>query len=112
MLTERLKELRKTKGVPQHEIAAALGISRSTYTKYETGEIGVTTEMLQGIADYYGVSTDYLLERTDVLSPNSEDVLTKTEFALNGEIRELTEIEKQDVLAYIRFRKAQKANNE
>ena len=108
MLTERLKELRKEKGIAQHQLAAALGISRSTYTKYESGEIGVTTDMLQALANYYGVSTDYLLERTDVLSPNSEAVLSKTEFALNGEIRELTEVEKRDVLAYIRFRKAQR----
>ena len=103
----RLKELRKRR-FTQMEIASRLGVSRSTYTKYETGAIQLSEEILQKLADLYQVSVDYILGRTNVLSPDPSQALSETEFALNGELRDLTDAEKRDVLAYVRFRKLQK----
>jgi transcriptional regulator with XRE-family HTH domain len=42
-----------------------LGMSQTGYSKYETGENDIPTSILIKLADFYNVSTDYLLNRTD-----------------------------------------------
>lgn len=59
-----LKSLRKSKGfATMQEFCTAIGISFSTYQNYETGKRIPTAEMLVKLADFYNVSTDYLLGR-------------------------------------------------
>ncbi|HJB12716.1 MAG TPA: helix-turn-helix domain-containing protein [Candidatus Oscillibacter excrementigallinarum] len=62
---ERLKELRKEKGVTQREIAEFLGIKTRPYQNYESGDRRPDYEKLVALADYFDVTTDYLLGRTD-----------------------------------------------
>jgi len=57
--------LRKEKEKTQKEVANALGISQSTYCDYENNNIEPTASILVKIADYFGVSSDYLLGRQD-----------------------------------------------
>ena len=57
----RLKELREIKGVTQQEIAKAIGCSTNNYSRYERGEREPDVYYLIKIADYYGVSVDYLI---------------------------------------------------
>lgn len=59
-----VKGLREDHDLKQAEIAAALGISQQHYSKYETGEHEMPIRILVAIADYYKVSTDYVLGRT------------------------------------------------
>ena len=66
---ERLKEVRMKAGVTQHEIAEALNINRTTYNKYENGASKPSPETLSRIADYFRVSVDYLLGRSDDPEP-------------------------------------------
>lgn len=61
----RLKELRKEKNVTQLQLAIALNMSQNTISRYETGERQAGYNELIKIADYFNVSIDYLLERTD-----------------------------------------------
>ena len=61
---ERLRNLRKEKGVTQREIAEFLGIKTRPYQNYESGDRRPDYEKLVALADYFGVSTDYLLGRT------------------------------------------------
>ena len=61
----RLKELRKEKNLKQSEVAEELGLGRSTYANYEQGKRFPGKENLITIADYFGVSIDYLLGETD-----------------------------------------------
>ena len=61
----RLKELRKSKGVSQLKRALDLNTSQNTISRYETGEREPGIHELIMIADYFNVSLDYLLERTD-----------------------------------------------
>ena len=61
----RLKELRKENNITQLKLAMDLSISQNTISRYETGERQADYETLIAIADYFGVSLDYLLERTD-----------------------------------------------
>lgn len=64
----RIRNLREDKDLTQREIAGILGMSQTGYSKYETGENDIPTAILIKLADYYNVSTDYLLGRTNVKS--------------------------------------------
>ena len=64
-LTERLKPLRKAKKMTQVEMAEFLGITDRHYQKIEYGQINVPATTLIALADYFHVTTDYLLGRTD-----------------------------------------------
>ena len=62
----RLKQLRETTGLSQAKFAKAIGgISQPLIARYETGDIFPSYPVLIKIADYFNVSTDYLLGRTD-----------------------------------------------
>ena len=62
---KRLKALREAKGLKQREMAEAMGLKLRQYQRYEYGEIGVPLEALNFFADYFGVTTDYLLGRSE-----------------------------------------------
>lgn len=64
----RLKEIRKKRGITQLKLAMDLNISQNTISRYETGEREADYATLIRLADYFNVSTDYLLERTN--NPN------------------------------------------
>ncbi len=64
----RLKEIRKSKGISQLKLAMALNTNQNTISRYETGEREPGINELIKIADYFNVSVDYLLERTN--NPN------------------------------------------
>lgn len=61
----RLKELRKEKGYKQIEMAELLGLTEVHYQRIEYGWIDVSATKLEFLADYFEVSTDYLLGRSD-----------------------------------------------
>lgn len=62
---KHLRDIREDRDIRQKDIAAVLNISQNTYSQYETGVISLTAEVLVKIADYYDVSIDYLLDRTN-----------------------------------------------
>lgn len=62
----RIKDLRKEKGYTQAHLAKMLGVARSTVSMWESSPQEPDNETLGKIADVFGVSTDYLLGRTDV----------------------------------------------
>ena len=61
----RLRELRKRRGISQLKLAMDLHINQNSISRYETGEREADYKPLIAIADYFHVSLDYLLERTD-----------------------------------------------
>ena len=61
----RLKKLRKAKNISQLKLALDLNMSQNTISRYETSEREPGLNELIKIADYFNVSIDYLLERTD-----------------------------------------------
>ncbi|MBQ3432625.1 MAG: helix-turn-helix transcriptional regulator [Clostridia bacterium] len=61
----RLKQLREQKNISQQKLAIALTMNQNTISRYETGEREADYSTLIKIADYFDVSIDYLLERTD-----------------------------------------------
>nr|WP_326186435.1 helix-turn-helix transcriptional regulator [uncultured Oscillibacter sp.] len=63
--SERIRELRQEKGIKQREMADILGIKLRSYQNYEGGDRRPDYEGLVALADYFGVTTDYLLGRSD-----------------------------------------------
>ena len=61
----RIRDLREDRDLTQKQIAEMLGMSQTGYSKYETGENDIPTAILIKLANFYGTSIDYLLERTD-----------------------------------------------
>ena len=61
----RLKKLRKGRGLSQIRLAIELNTTQNTISRYETGEREPGIEELIRIADFFDVSVDYLLERTN-----------------------------------------------
>ena len=61
----RLKELRKKKGISQLRLATELNTTQNTISRYETGEREPGIDELIKIADYFHVSVDYLIGRTE-----------------------------------------------
>lgn len=66
ILAERLKALREGRRIYQKEMAELLGLSIRGYQCYEADESEPKLVTLAAIADYFGVSIDYLVGRTDV----------------------------------------------
>lgn len=63
MLKDRLKELRENRKLTKKDTAEKIGISERAYLTYEYGEREPKLDTLQKLADFYGVTTDYLLGR-------------------------------------------------
>lgn len=61
----KLKELRKSRNISQLKLAMDLNMNQNTISRYETGEREAGYAELIALADYFNVSVDYLLERTD-----------------------------------------------
>lgn len=65
LFCKKIIELRKQSGISQEAAAEAIGISSSALSSYESGMRKPKYEKVEKIADYYGVSVDYLLGETD-----------------------------------------------
>lgn len=84
-----LKQLREARGITQTELAKQLGVVRSTICFYESEQHSPTPEMLIKLADFFGVTVDYLLGRDEPyaalsapgvqMKPAAESELTATE---------------------------------
>lgn len=76
---EILKQLREEKGYSMALVAKELDISVGAYQKYENNSRDVSTHTLNALADFYGVSTDYLLGRSDEKPDPIEQIMEAEE---------------------------------
>ena len=65
----RIRDMREDKDLTQAQVGAAVGVSQRTYAYYESGQRMLPPQVLCALADFYQVSVDYLLERTDQKTP-------------------------------------------
>lgn len=106
MFKIRLKELRESKGMTQRDFAIDFGVSKGTVGMWESGaREPKTLSEFNRIADYFGVSSDYLLGRTDnkkksILSP--EDGLSAEEQPLMNLVRKLTPDQHKFLVAWLK----------
>lgn len=108
MFKERLRLCRENKGLSQTHMAELLKMTRQAYNHYETGNRVPTQDTLIEIANFFNVSVDYLLGRSD--EPNSltlDEQLEGIDFALWGEVKEMTDAQKRDVINFAKFVKSQ-----
>ena len=66
---ERIRNLRIDNGYTQQQVADYLNVRQNTYSQYEIGVLRYPVDVIMKLADFYGVSVDYLLGRTDVKKP-------------------------------------------
>lgn len=102
-----LKEARTNAGYTQGQVGEIMGVTQSTYSYWESGRTKIDSVSLKKLAALFGVTTDYLLGRDDP-TPPVDAQLSDIDYALSGEIRELSDDEKKDILDYVRFKRAQK----
>ena len=108
LLSQKLKELRLNKGLTQIEFAKTFNIANGTVGNWETGKREPDYEMLSRIADFYGVTIDYLLGRDQKEKPakmekSLPDILYRYD--------ELSEDQQREVLAFMEFKLAQQTKN-
>lgn len=104
MFSERLKRLRMEKGITQKELADRLHISRSTIAGYESLGKEPDGEKLCALADFFGVSVDYLLGVTDsreLTSPAPAVAQRPVEAAIAGELSSLSDRQLDRLFGYI-----------
>ena len=99
-IADRLKDLRSKKGVNQDQAAEACNMSRVALARYETGTRVPRAENAARLADYYGVTVDYLLGRDDSVpientpadDPLTEQIMAKARKMNADELRQLLRI--------------------
>ena len=62
---KRIRDLREDSDLTQTQVARLLGMSQTGYSKYETGENDIPTDVLIRLSKFYNTSIDYLLGQTD-----------------------------------------------
>lgn len=65
----RLRDLREDRDLTQKQVADFLAVKQNTYSQYENGQRQLPLDLLIRLARYYTVSTDYILELTNVPTP-------------------------------------------
>lgn len=82
--TEIIRDLREDKDLKQSEVAELIGTTQQQYSKYENGNTEIPARVIVKLADFYGVSTDYLLniqpkvnQNQVFLSPKEKTLLTR-----------------------------------
>ena len=117
MPANRLKELRKSHGYTMDELATLYNnkfggkLNKSTISRYENGLQEPLITVVKNFAQLFNVSLDYLIDETPeepTLDEQLDEQLDGVEFALWGEVKDLTDDEKQDILDFIKFKKSQR----
>lgn len=71
---QRIKELRKEKRITQTDLANGVHVTQQTVTAWESGRAVPNASTLDALADYFNVSSDYILGRTNTKNPESKDL--------------------------------------
>ena len=65
IMENRIRDLREDRDLTQQNVADAIGITQRKYSYIETGTQQLTAEILVKLANFYGVSVDYILRQTN-----------------------------------------------
>lgn len=96
---QRLRELRKAKGLSMKELGKMFGLAESTISLYESGKRQPDTEIIKRFANFFGVSVDYLLG----VSQEEEPEYTEDEKELFDLIMQLTDEEAQEMWHFLEY---------
>lgn len=107
--SERLKQLRKDKKLTQKELAQKFFLDDSSISKYENGKAVPETELLQSLSDFFEVSVDYLLGRSNIKNYLDDSNVTialhsdETSFDYS-DLSDEAKKEVQDFIEYVRHK--------
>ncbi len=102
----RLEQLMRERNINQIGLSAEIGVTQSTLSRNINGVHRPKAEIVERIANYFNVSTDYLLGKTDDRLPtntSTTDKLSGIKLALYNQTEELTEEQMEDVLKFVEF---------
>ncbi len=106
----RLRFLRNEKGESLEKVAKYLNVTMQTISNYETEKRDMTPDTILKLAEYFGVSTDYLLCKSDIRNPGKQidDVLNEAMIGMSKEEYDiLTETQKKQIRDFALFVKNQ-----
>lgn len=101
MIGARIKELRREKQLTQEALGKSVGVSTSMIGMYETDARQPSYEVLKKMADFFGVSTDYLLGVSDIRNP----IETLAAYRTDGYDEDLPAEAQEELKQYIEFLK-------
>lgn len=106
----RIKQLRMEKNIKQDVLAKLLRLEVAGVSKLETGRVPLKDEYIIKLADYFNVSTDYLLGKSDIRKSDAE-IKQEFEFAYHKEAEGLTDEEIADAIRFYKQIKYGKKDN-
>ncbi len=101
VLGKRIKKLREKNNLKQLELSKILNISNTTLSQYEAGNRTPNDEIKEKVADYFNVSVDYLLGRTEKCNSEAEDIKKDKHYKLD--LSNLPEEAVKQIEDYIEF---------
>ncbi|SJZ59855.1 XRE family transcriptional regulator [Anaerorhabdus furcosa] len=102
VIGETIKKLRESMSLSQDELGEILEVSGKTISSWEISRTEPNMGYVQKLSNYFNVSMDYLIYGKNS-SVDSDVSFDDFRFALYGEVKDLTEEQKQDVLDFARF---------
>ncbi|QLL77746.1 helix-turn-helix domain-containing protein [Ligilactobacillus saerimneri] len=105
VLGSRIRELRKNKGLRQAELASLLHVSQQAVGSWETGRTAPGADTLNELADYFGVTTDYLLGRPEEKKetvPSDSDLDKMIDHARSFDGKAVTDHDREIIKAYLK----------
>lgn len=112
VLHQKIVQLRKSKKITQEELSRKIGVTRSALSQYELGLRQPDYDIVKRMADYFNVSTDYLLGRETKkpirsdLELSDDELIQKYNVVLDG--KPIPEDILREILSYVRVRRSQK----
>lgn len=110
MFFDRLKRLCDERGISAYKACTDIGLNRAAVAKWKNGSIPSGTTAAK-LADYFGVTTDYLLGKENKKAPteNGErDILDEVDVAFYGDFKELSDDEKETIRDMVRLMRQRK----
>lgn len=102
MIGDRIRELRSARRMSQTELAKAIHVSQQAITKWENGKSEPSSSAIDDIANYFNVSSDYLLERTSEKTPNKD--LSKNQKLVAYSIDpDISDEERKDIIEMVKI---------
>ena len=105
---ERVDDLLKDKGISANRMSKALGLGNAAYSNWKAREVLPNGETLKKLAEYFGVSMDYLTGRTDIPTPVNE--LAAAQIHDGGRYSDLTPEQIEKIKSYEAFLRAEAEN--
>ena len=110
----RIKQLRNEKNIKQDVLANLLNLEVAGVSKLETGRVPLKDEYIIKLSEYFEVSTDYLLGKSDIRNPGKQidDILNEAMIGMSKEeYRKLTDTQKKQIKDFALFVKNQSQEN-